>query len=91
MKFESYGDSVDQNFSQFNENLIKNQEPHSQIEKDETPVAEHPNESDTEEVEANRTSALPDFLPQILPIDKIAQGINSLNSRQREVFNAVHR
>ena len=54
-------------------------------------MAEHPNESDTEEAEANRTSALPDFLPQILPIDKMAQGINSLNSRQREVFNAVHR
>ena len=44
-------------------------------------MAEYPNESDTEEVEANKTSALPDFLPQILPIDKIAQGINSLNSR----------
>ena len=54
-------------------------------------MAEHPNESNTEEAEANRTSALPVLLPQILPIDKIAQGINSLNSRQREVFNAVHR
>ena len=91
MKIESYSDLVDQNFLQFNKNLIKNYEPHSQIEKHETPVAEHPNESDTEGAEANRTYALPDFLLQILPIDKIAQGINSLNSRQREVFNAVHR
>ena len=91
MKFESYGDSVDQNFSQFNENLIKNQEPQSQIEKDETTVAEYPNESDREEVQTNRTTALPDFLPQILLDDKIAQGINSLNSRQREVFNTVQR
>ena len=54
-------------------------------------MAQHPNESDTEEAEANRTSTLPDFLPQILPIDEIAQGINFLNSRQREVFNAFHR
>ena len=54
-------------------------------------MAEHPNESDTEGAEANRDYALPDFLLQILPIDKIAQGINSLNSRQREAFNAVHR
>ena len=27
MKFEAYGDSVDQAFSQFNKNLINNQDP----------------------------------------------------------------
>ena len=30
-------------------------------------------------------------MPQILPDDKIANGINSLNSKQREVFNVVHK
>ena len=34
MKFEPYCDLVDQAFSQFNENLINNQDPHSQIEND---------------------------------------------------------
>ena len=37
MKFESYGDLVDQGFLQFNENLINNQDPHSEIENEETP------------------------------------------------------
>ena len=41
MKFELYGDLVDQAFSQFNENLINNQDPHSQIENDETLGAEY--------------------------------------------------
>ena len=27
---------------------------------------------------------------QVLPDDEIAKGINSLNSKQREVFNVVH-
>ena len=36
-KSEPYGDSVDQVFSQFNENLTKNQDPHSPTENDETP------------------------------------------------------
>ena len=34
VKFEPYGDLVDQAFSQFDENLINNQDPHSQIEND---------------------------------------------------------
>ena len=32
IKFEPYNDLVDQAFSQFNENSINNQDPHSQIE-----------------------------------------------------------
>ena len=48
IKFESYGDLVDRAFSQFNENLITNQEPHNQIENDETPWAQYPNENDLE-------------------------------------------
>ena len=44
IKFEPYGDLVDQAFSQFNEISINNQDPHSQIEKDGTPEAEYPND-----------------------------------------------
>ena len=38
-------------FSQFNENSINNQDSHSQIENDETPGAEYPNENDSEDTE----------------------------------------
>ena len=34
MKFETYSDLIDQALLQFNENLVNNQEPHSQIESD---------------------------------------------------------
>ena len=83
IRFEPYGDLVDQAFSQFNENYIKNQDSHSQIENDETTGAEYPNENDSEDTETNRTSPSPNFMPQILPNDKIANGINSINSKQR--------
>ena len=90
MKFEPYGGLVDQAFVYFNDNLINNQDPHSQIENDETPEAEYPNESDLNEGETNRTFALPNFMPQILPDNEIAESVNSLNSKQREIFNVVH-
>ena len=89
MKFEPYGNLVDLAFLQFIENLINNQNQRSQIESDETPGAEYPNENDLEE-EINKTSSFPNFMPQILPDDEIAEGINSLNSKHREVFNVVH-
>ena len=36
-KFQPYGDLVDQVFSQFKETLVNSQDPHGQIENDETP------------------------------------------------------
>ena len=56
IKFEPYGDLVDQAFSQFNENSINNQDPNSPIENDETPEAEYANENDSEDTETNKTS-----------------------------------
>ena len=41
--FEPSGDLVDQTFSQFNGNYIKNQDSNSQIENDETPGAKYTN------------------------------------------------
>ena len=70
--------------------MINNQYPCSQIGNDETPGAEYPHESDSEKGEINKTSALPSFMPQILPDDEIAECINSLNLKQREVFHVVH-
>ena len=72
MEFHPYGALVDQGFLQFNEDLINNQDPHSQIENEEKPGAEYPNESDSEKSETNKTSTLPNFMPQILPDDEIA-------------------
>ena len=75
----------------FNETLINNQDPHSQIENDETPEAEYPNGNDSEDTETKKTSAVLTFMPPILPDSEIAKGVNSLNSKQREVFNVVHK
>ena len=87
--FEPYGDLVDQAVSQFNENSINNQDPQSQIENDETPEAKYPNENDSEDTEKNKNSVISNFMLQILPDDKITKGMNSLNSKQRKIFNVV--
>ena len=47
IKFEPYNDIVDQEFCQFNENWIKSQDRHSQIQTNETPEAKYPNENDS--------------------------------------------
>ena len=60
IKFEPHGYLVDQAFSQFNKNSIKNQDPHSQTENGETEV-EYPNEIDSEDTETNKTSANPKY------------------------------
>ena len=37
-----------------------------------------------------KTSAISNFMPQILPDDEIAEAINPLNSKRKEVINAYH-
>ena len=86
-KVEPYGDLAEQAFY---ENLINNPGPHSQIENDKTPGAEYLHENDVENTETNKSSAIPNFMPKILPDDEIAKGVNSLNSKQREVFNVIN-
>ena len=49
IKFEQYGDLVDQVFSKFNESSISSQDLCSQTENDETSGAEYPNENDSED------------------------------------------
>ena len=91
IKFEPYGNLVDEVYSRLNETLVNNQNPHSQIENDEIPGAEYPNDNDSQDTETNKTSRIPTFMPKISTDDEIAKGINSLNSKQREVFNLVHK
>ena len=61
IKLEPYGDLVDQAFSQFNKNSITNQDPHNQVENDETPGAKYLDENVSEDTETNKTSAIPNF------------------------------
>ena len=91
IKFEPHGDLIDWAYLPFNETLINNQDPHSQIENDETSEAGYSNENDSEDTETNKASTIPTFMPQILPVGEILKGVNSLNSKQREVFNVVHK
>ena len=41
-------------------------------------------------MESNKSSAIPIFTSKILPDDEIAGSINSLNSKQKEVFKVTH-
>ena len=76
---------------QFSETLINNKDPHSQNENDETPDADYLNENDSEDTETNKMSTIPTFIPQILPDGESTKGVNFLNSKQKEVFNVVHK
>ena len=91
IKFEPYGDLVDEEYSRLNEILINIQDPCSQIENDEIPGAEYPNDNDSEDTEKSKTSTIPTFIPQILPDNEIAEGINFLISKQRKIFNVVYK
>ena len=62
--------------------MISSQGPHSQIKNDESPGAENPNKYDLQDTETNTTSAIGNFMSQVLPDDEIAEGINSLNLKQ---------
>ena len=66
-------------------------DPQSQTENDETPGAEYLNENDSEETGTNKNYAMPNFVPKKLQDNEIAQDTNSTNSKQREVFNVVHK
>ena len=48
IKFERYGDLVDEVYSRFNETLINNQDPHGQMENDQISGAEYPSDNDSE-------------------------------------------
>ena len=60
--------------------MINIQDPHGQIENDERP--EYPKK--------NKASAIPNFLPQMLVGNKIANDINSLNPNQNYILNVAH-
>ena len=90
IKSEQYGNLIDQSFSQFNETMIYKQDSNDKIENDEIPEVEYCNENGSEDTETNQASATPIFMPQKLLDDEIAEGINSLNSQQKQIFHMVH-
>lgn len=50
----------------------------------------HFNESNSEELESNKTFPIPNLMPRILSEDEITESINSLNLKQKDVFNVFH-
>ena len=61
----------------------------SQIENDETPGMQYPNENESEDRNKHNICNSSLYAKKILD-DQITGGINSLHSKQREVFNVVH-
>ena len=65
---------IDWAFSQsFNENSTNIQDYYSQIENGETTGPKYSNENDSEDTETNKTSVIPNFMPQILPDHEITK------------------
>ena len=81
LKFVTYEDLLDHAFSQFNETLLTIEIQYSQTENDERPYTKYTNENDSEAkiTKINKTSAIPNFMPQILADDEIAQSVNSIS------------
>lgn len=88
VKFEPYSDLVKLTYSELNETLIKNQDPHNQTENDEASGREYSHENDSRDTEENKASAIAHFMPKILLDDGIAEGINSLNSKRGLQFGS---
>ena len=61
--------------------LNKTLDLHSQIENYKYPEVEYPNDSESEDKEIQKSFTIPTFMPQILPDNEIAEGIDSLNSK----------
>ena len=76
---------------QYNENLINHLNPHTQIENNKASRAEYLHKYDSEDRETNKTSAILNLILKIFPDEETAGGVNSFNSKQKEVFNMVHK
>ena len=48
------------------------------------------NDQHDENTESNKNSAIPNGMPRIMRDDEILGSVNSLNSKQRNVFNVVN-
>lgn len=88
VKFEPYSDLDKQTYFELNETLIENQDPHNQTENNEASGPEYSHENDSGDTEENKTSAITHFMPKTLLDDCMAEGINSLNSKQGLQFGS---
>ena len=70
--------------------MLDNQDLLGQTESDETVEAKYTNDQDNENTESNRNSALPNFMQRIMIDGEVLESINSLHSKQRDVFNVFH-
>ena len=71
--------------------LINKKNSHSQSENGKTRGSKYPSQTDSEVTKTHKISEIPCSMPKILPDDEIAEGIYSLISKQRELFNVVNK
>ena len=90
IKFKPNGGLLDEAYSRYNVNMLDNQDPIVQIENTEKREAVYSNDQHDENTESNKNSAIPNGMPRIMRDDEILGSVNSLNSKQRNVFNVVH-
>ena len=89
-KFKPYGDLVNEACSGYNAIMFGNQDLFGRIENDETRGLVHSIYRENENTGSSRNSAVPNFMPRIMTDNEILEIINSLVSKQCDVFNTVH-
>ena len=66
--------------------MINNQDPHSETENVERLRAEYSDENDSDDTETSKTSVICNFMPKILPNDKIAETITFFQFKAKGSF-----
>ena len=89
IKFEPFGNLVDDSYSRYNANMLDNQDPFG-LTFDETGKAVYSNDQDDENTESKTNSVTPNFIWRIMADDEILENNNSLISQQCDVFNVAH-
>ena len=89
LRFESYADLVDAAYTNWNAELVSNQDAYGEIESFETKDAlysEHVTCLENNENRSIPNFSIKSFIPQILTGDEIAANIKSLNKKKRDVL-----
>ena len=90
LRFEPYADLVDEAYTNWNAELVSNQEAYGQIENFETDGAsynEHLTCIGNNENRSISNFSFGSFLPQILTYDEVAENIKSVSKKQKDDFN----
>ena len=94
VRFEPYADLVGEAYTNWNAELVSNQDAYEQIENFEANGASYNEHVTCIENNENRSISnfsFGSFMPQILTDDEIAANIKSLNKKQGDVFNIAYK